>query len=258
MRVPSKVLALLAVGALGHAALADNIFPPAQTPGYDHWKTPPMQNSELFSVPLFYHSTTPYSNWGGVVVDVLIDPNPREANFFGAGATAPFFRTFGQSSVSSVPVVTFWHPSATQSGTTNPASVTVQLGSLNFHASHTDPANNSDTDIEFSAWNIFHVTEGQNIVGTIPPSVLLYVRPGEAASQWGQGPPIAPGAGHWVHNPFPKVVNLTNLTSFFFATGTNITGAWGVGVEHVPEPAAAAMLFAGAGVLFAARRRRRA
>jgi hypothetical protein len=254
MRVPIKALAAAVAGFAASSVVADTVFPLAKTPGFNHWKTPPLANSQAFQVPLFYHSTFAYTNWGGVIVDINIDTNPREANFFGANGSVGFFETFGTASV---PIVTFWATSAYHSGTTNHASQTVQLGNLDFHASHTNPINNSDTDITFSAWNIFHVTQtAASGNGNVPASNLLYVRPGQAVSTWGQGVAPRPGEGVWVHNPSPHPVHLA--ASWFFATGTFVTGAWGVGVEHVPEPAAAAMLIGGAGIMLVARRRRRA
>jgi len=256
MRVCIIGVAVLLIAA---PAWADSIGPGgtwnAADGSFGVLKTPPMSNSQMFTVPISYHSTVAYSNWAGVIMDLNIDPNPTEAHFQGAAGVPPdptrpgTFPTVGGMPLP-VPTVTFWSTQWFNSGANNgPASQPFPIGALVFHASNTDPINNSDVDITFSAWNIWHVTSAeQSQVVEVPASIWLYVRPGET---WGQ--PVEPGQGYWVHNETPFTAHV--VASLFWATNAFIGGQGGIGVEHIPEPASVALVLAGLGTAVLARRR---
>jgi hypothetical protein len=261
-----KAILIMAVsGLLAVPVMADSvgIMDPAGF-GVDY-KTPPLANSDVFSVPISYHSTFAFTNWAGVILDITIDQNPAEAHFWGAVGRpadgvppggAGFFPTFsglGGTYPPGYTVVTFWSNNAMLSGTT-PATTPLgssdvfNLGMITFHASNTDPQYNSDVDIVFSAWNIFHVTPDQStMIWEVPASIWLY---GPVEGEWY---PTEPGQGIWWHNPDTFTVHVQN--SMFWATTAWISAVGSIGVEHIPEPAAVAFVLMGLGVLVAARRR---
>lgn len=259
MRILFVAGAVLALSA--GAALADSVGVAGTWNGlyFGEYKTPPLVSTQPFAVPMSYHSTFAYSNWAGVVIDINIDPNPKEAQFVGALGAPGFFPTlYGMPTGSgSAAVVTFWHSQWQQSGISNgPASSPFPVGDFLFHATHTDPIYNSDIDITFSAWNIWHVTALQSSTSfAVPTSIWLYVPIGAPAGAWGQYP-VYPGEGVWAHVTESFTAHV--MASALWATNAFISGQGGVGVEHLPEPASAVILMGGLGSLWMARRRRQA
>jgi hypothetical protein len=247
---------LVVTALIGPSALADSVGPAGTwQPGesFGVLKTPRLGDTDTFQVGLSYHTDNPKANWAGVIVDIIIDFNPVEASFVGAGGAASFSAVVGKP-----PGVQYWHTQAMASGWQPQASVPVPLGTMTFHATNTDPAYNSEAtpDIKFSAWNIWHVTTGMSTQqGVLYPSMWVYVGAGQEASDWGYGTEPQPGQGTWVHVAQTKTVHL--VASWFWATATSCFGEGGVDVMHIPEPISGLMLLGGLGAFITARRRRR-
>lgn len=284
MKRQSILVVLLAaiLMAMTGLAVADSVGPAGTLPGQPNAgglvKTPPLMNSDIFVVPMSYHSTFAFVNWAGVIIDINIDPNPEEAEFVGAvgrpedgviPGAAGFTPTFnGLMLPTGAPVVSFWSNNAFKSGTTpgtTPlgSSVNFPIGSITFHATNTDVQQNTGTDITFSAWNIYHVTEQQgSTIFTLPASLLVYLGPDQTPNNWGGGDlggpqfePPRPGEGQWFHLEDTFVGHVTG--SWFWGTSQFISGVGAIGVEHVPETASTALLLCGVATLVVARTRRR-
>jgi hypothetical protein len=229
------------------------------------FKTPPLQQSETFSLPFSYHPTPPpWAGWAGWIVklhlldaselDLTVHPNVPTRTPSGTFAASSTFSPFGPPSgnLESAPVTyTLWVPNALQSGI---GTQTVTPSTLIFHAKDTTLANNSDTDLVTMFWNIYHVRTG-------PGSTLVALRPSDRiwvssnitnvgqlhtpASQI-QLPPTGPTPfspdGHWLHIPNFVTLHLTGLGSGFYAT---LVGSGTYGVEHVPEPTSAFLVGGG-------------
>lgn len=257
-----KLLGLLAVTVLvSPAALAvDEIGPGGTWSGgsFGILYTPPLAEGEQYSAPIEYHpqGTYTWGNWVGVGFG--IDYDPTEVNFVGVTAGPGLLATSSGGAT-----VTIWNPGgATQ---LPPQSSVFTLANVTFNAQNTTTANNGDVDITFDGGGMYHPF---NIYGATPfsgwvtymaPSNLLYVgfTPGGqpmTASQWAPG--VEMGEGTWIHNTTYKEVTL--LAGMFWGRATDVIAQGGIGVEHVPEPAAAILVLGGIGALVVARRRRRA
>ena len=267
-----KVLGMfLVLGMLAFPALADTVGPGGTFNGttFGELKTPPLQNSEFFAIPVSYHASAAYTNWGGCVFAAIYDVS--EINYVGVtgipGGLAvtkggPFiWGTSGGITTQAGVSLSFWAPGAFASGMSNgPVSSPFQLGWLTIHATGTDGVN-SDVDMTFFTgwgWNIWHSTGVTTpFAWTATGSQLVYV--GFTTGGAGTIPdpmnrPAVPGEGTWYHVGTGEQVWVVN--SGFFASATWFAPSGTVGVEHLPEPAAGLLLLAGAGTLFVARRRR--
>lgn len=252
----TAVLASLLAGP----AMADSIGPGGTWDGFSFnvVKTPPAVASQVFTYPISYHSTFAYANWAGVGFSVNFDGTEVSGvNITGAN---------GHFNTSAGPIATLWNSGAIFSGVFNgPSSVPFPIGNITFHVTGTTVGQNSDTDITFngqlgfggagfSPFNIFHLTQFQSGTYIIYPSALLYVpiTPGGGHGQPGQV--VEPGFGTWIH--VDETFTAFLPASIFFGTTFFISGQGGIGVEHVPEPASAALIIGGLGLVVAALRRR--
>jgi hypothetical protein len=247
-------------GLLAGPAMADSIGPGGTWDGFSFnvIKTPPATATQVFTYPISYHSTFAYNNWAGVGFSVGFDAT--EVSGVNVVGINGHFNTGGG------PVVTLWNSAAINSGIFNgPSSVPFPVGLITFHATGTTLGQNSDTDITFNAqlgfggagfspFNIFHLTSFQSGSYILYPSLLIYVplTPGGGPGEPGQV--VEPGFGTWIHLQDTRTVFLP--ASIFFGTTAFISGQGGIGIEHVPEPASAAMIVGGLGLIAAAVRRR--
>lgn len=246
-------------GLFAGPALADSIGPGGTWDGFSFnvVKTPPAVASQVFTYPISYHSTFAYSNFAGVGFSVWFDPT--EVSGVSVVGAPGFFNTGGA-------LVTLWSTQAINSGVFNgPASVPFPIGAISFHVTGTNVGQNSDVDITFdgqlgfggagfSPFNIFHLTEMQAATYILFPSLLIYVPLTPGGMQGPIGQVVEPGQGTWIHLTQTTTVFLP--ASIFFGTTLFISPQGGIGVEHVPEPASAAMVLGGLGLVGAAFRRR--
>lgn len=168
---------------------------------------------------------------------------------------------------------TAWDPQAINSGRSTglPVSTRVPIFWAVIHVKNSQISNNSDFDITVTGQNLYHISAGSSsavldasnwvyVPGdstespffndpTHGPSVRVRNARGEALN-----PDLGLGAGEWVH--LDQSMHAVEEASGFIATQFQIGTR--IGIEHVPEPVTAALLLAGAGSLFVARRRRAA
>ena len=237
-------------------------------------KTPPLQNSDEFTIPIAVHNINPVSNWAGVLMEVhildnteididAIDPAPPMLG-------VPMANPFGPRSNNSQSVAklfTAWHPNAPGSGITIPGSVNQPAFIFDGHVKGSNPAGNSDVDVQLRFWNIRHF--GPNNIGstiiTLQPSVQIYVRSSIQDQQQLHQPnsiyhfpnnPPAIGEGHWLHLYEPATFHLfPGPGSTYIATFLNTAT---LGIDHVPEPAAGVLMACGGvGLCLAWRARRK-
>jgi len=197
-----------------------------------------------------FHATLP---WRAVGPGGTVIPGPGPTSVLIANPLGP-----RSQNVQSAPAsITFWHPEAQNSGIPIIGSVNQPLGTGFFHVKGSSPAGNSDVDATFRFWNIWHVLGGG------PGSTLLRLNPsdrvwvhsnvpnitalhsaGQFASFFRFPPaphptPFDPNA-HWLHISETVTFHLTGFdASAFYATKLNTAT---LGVEHVPEPASAALI----------------
>ncbi|MFH1749245.1 MAG: PEP-CTERM sorting domain-containing protein [Planctomycetota bacterium] len=253
-----KILGLLVAAALVlPAAFGDQLGPGGTWNGtsFGTLFTPPLAEGEQFSAPIDLHVASPsYGNWVGAGFGV--DYDASEVNFIGVTAAPGFLATSPGGAVA-----TIWNPGGAMQQP--PVSNVMPLANITFAALNTTTANNGDVDITFNGgpfgpFAIYGATPFAPWTTSIGPSNLLYVgftAGGQpmTASQWG---PVAQGEGTWIHATDWKEVVL--LPSMWWGITAHLIGQGGIGVEHIPEPAAAILLFVGIGTFVVARRRGRA
>jgi len=231
------------------------------------FKTPPLRDSDVFTVPLAIHNQDAgvVLNWAGALVGVHVLDN-QEVDI--DGINSPWWPSlipspFGDRSenVQSVMAVfQAWHPNAQNSGIDLQQSQNMHVFDVTLHAKNTDPINNTDQDIGLRFWNIRHLGAG-------PGGISIFLD----ASDWVYGTeffnpiqasffppnPPAPGDGTWYLLAEPKTFQTVGAGSAFVATLANTAA---IGVEHVPEPAGFVLVICGAGaagMAWTVRRRRK-
>lgn len=165
------------------------------------------------------------------------------------------------ANLQSVPIsLTFWNAKAQTSGVPVMASQSIPVATLDLHAKSTSTTNNSDTDLTFEAWNIWHIlsTTASTTLVRLEASDKIWVTssitdPSQlhttmSVYRFPSGPeaptPFYPNA-HWLHLTQPATFHLSSGPgSAFYATFLNQVG---LGIEHVPEPARDLLI--GSGIL---------
>ncbi len=242
-------------------------------------KTPPMQASEVITLPLAIHPAAPappWAGWAGARMKAhIMDAGELDVDAIvpTAGGTVtgpPYIEPFGPRSMNaqSVPIFfTAWHPLAQQSGIPVQPSVNLPVFNMTLHAKNSDPSGNSDVDMTLMFWNIWHIRDG------LPGSTLVHLDPSayilvpssiqdleqlhrpDSLYQFPTNPvqPGEPGA-KWLHIEQPVTFHLPGGPgSQFYATFLNTAT---IGIEHVPEPMSAVMLVGGAFCAVMSRRAR--
>jgi hypothetical protein len=261
MRITAVAL-LAALVFAATPALADSSGPAEGWNGvnYGNVKSPPLQNSQMWSTDWAMHITFAFTNYAGFLFDLHYDGN--ETSFVKLTPLAPHVALESpfmpglhpalsfpgsQSSIQVISPIALWIDPvlAQQSGMLVESSVGYPLFSISGHAKNTTPLNNSDIDVRVSAWQILHIV--QSATYHLGSSTWVYLNPGGGwASQ--------PGQGRWYHWT-DSSANVFIPRSAFVATNNFITNTGGFGIEHVPEPAAGVMMLVGVGIAALARRR---
>jgi hypothetical protein len=185
-----------------------------------------------------------------------IQPPPRDFEI-------PTTNPFGPRSENQQSITREWHeliPSATQSGVDVPPSHLYRVADLKLHVKGTNnPADNSDVDVQVRLWNIWHFRQGYTSMNVpLRPSDRLWVAspfldtaqiPPAGPAGTGMLPPPppvpiseGPGLGaHWLHVQQPRPFHMYG--SQFYAT---LARTFNIGIDHIPEPATAALFGLGA------------
>ncbi len=135
------------------------------------YKTPPLTNGQLHTMPLAKHFGVAKPNWAGVIFGV----NVFDLAEIPASAFFPAPGGFPGLPGSAGSLTVWWHPNAPNTGKLPVTSVPYTFGTLSIIAGSTTPANNSDVDATVQAWNIFHVKPGSSFRVTLFPSDMVYV-----------------------------------------------------------------------------------
>lgn len=252
-------------------------------------KSPLLQNSDTFVVPISIHNTAPNPPWagwaGGIVTTHILDPSEIDSftlhsatntghcagGACNASVVLPPSAVTGApgSQVASQPfTINWWHPNAQQSGIPLTPSVNQPLLTLGIHVGNSDPSNNSDVDATFQFWNIWHIREGLqgSTLVQLHPSDRVWVTSNfndpqqlHTAGSFYRFPTQHPTPfqqnAHWLHITQSAVFHLTGFdASAFYATKLNTAT---LGIEHVPEPASGALMALGLTAIAASRTMRR-
>jgi hypothetical protein len=230
-------------------------------------KSPPLRDSEVFATEWGMHVTLGFTNYAGILFDlkydghelsaltlvpkgphVKLEPPPPAAGPGGGLAENLTFEGSQSSPQTVGPIAAWIDPAVAQeTGMTVETSTVVPLFLIEGQAKNTATRYNSDVDIHVSPWQILHIVEGANY--NVHSSDWIYVTEnGDFAN--------TPGAGRWVHNTGGGTTMFIPASAFV-ATAAAFTAAAGYGIEHVPEPAAIALLLAGLGLVYLGRRCRR-
>ena len=160
---------------------------------------------------------------------------------------------------------TVWDSNAQQSGKRLLTSINEPLFDLTVHAKNTSPANNSDVDVTFMFSDIWHLNGGpgtnlieiresdwwfvnSQVTDPLEPPGLMHIT-NDPFFNSAYDFPTAPGPttddpnGHWIHMPDLFVHTFGGPGSQFISR--MVGGITTLGIEHVPEPTAVALLGAG-------------
>ncbi len=235
---------------------------------FEDVKSAPLANSGMFSTTWGLHQSGLAPNYAGMLFNIVYDGHelshlevgPAQFHDMWAGpatnpTTTPYVRLEGSQSVTQSAMLSVWHTAATNSGTELSPSVLVPFFWLNGYAKNTTPCNNSDIDIYISPWIIYHAGT-QVSARTNACYITVYFQASDyqylsAAGGWA----TALGAGTWEHVTSPGSMQVP--CSAFYARALGISNVAGYGIEHVPEPASALLMVAGAGSMLVGRKRRR-
>ncbi len=256
-----KFIVVLAAGTLcALPVLADSTGPVGGYDGIDSFDdvyTPPLQDSDWYTTTWGMHVTYAFTNYAGMLFDLQYDSHELSQvivspagphNKLEVPDTTGLYDSWefpgSQSDWQVVFPLAVWVPGAAASGINVNSSSMYPLFNLDFHAKNTTIANNGDIDITASVWQILHIVESASY--NIAASDYFYKTVN--GIDWAY-----PGQGRWFHNPADGTTFIP--ASAFVATNNWINNVAGVGIEHVPEPAAAACMLLGVGGLIYARRR---
>jgi hypothetical protein len=229
-------------------------------------KTPPLRESETLPIRIDIHQTAanpPYAGWaGGIVKTHILDASELDLDGIhpllparrltatgplSFAASVPILSPFGARSqnLQSVPLLlTFIVPDL--SGIDVQPSALIPLFDLGLHAKGTDVGQNSDADVSFMFWNVWHTRPGPgSTLVRLDPSDLLWVASniqdvGQLHTVLSNNAfPAVPLAlenanGHWLHIDQPMTFHLFGgQGSQYYA---KLVGTSFLGVEHAPEP----------------------
>jgi hypothetical protein len=241
-------------------------------------KSPPLRASDVYASKLAYHHgpndppTPPWGGWAGTrfKVHVLDGKEVDGAQYMpGPMPGSTYMNTFPQPIQSNQVWKTFWHPNAQQSGVTIVDSVNQPSGTFKFHVASSNPSGNSDVDVTIMTWDIWHVRGGPGstliqvpasafllVSSQVPPEIgpngpngplqhIMDATGGPLNSAWElPPPPTAPLEElHWAHvlDTMTFHVPAGPGSNFIALMANTVT----IGIEHVPEPAAAVLAGAG-------------
>jgi hypothetical protein len=256
--------------------------------GITQIKTWPLAESQFYWIRLSNHIpfAPPWANYAGAILQVHILDNqeldvtgfhprerfrtPMDTGPFPASTTYP--SPFGppSSNLQSVPIsLTFWNAQASMSGVPVSTSQFIPLATFDLHAKSTSTTNNSDIDLKFKAWNIWHTLSGTGsstlvrleasdkiwVTSSIVDPVQLHTTFSLYGFPSKRPTPFYPNA-HWLHLTQPATFHLSpGPGSAFYATVVNTV--W-LGIEHVPEPGRELLIVSGIlGLALGGRLRRR-
>ena len=266
-------------GVVGLVALCVTGSAFGQTEPVVDIKSPPLRDSEVWTLTVDYHSPG-IPNYAGALMKMhVLDAQEVDVDKIVpvlAGTGIVYTDPFGPRSQNeqSVPLLfTAWDPNAAQSGIDLPDSQIIPVFDIELHAKNTDPRNNSDVDLTAMVLNIRHLQHtpvGSQYL-TLQPSDWAYGFPGQNPIALSEIPTQnpEPGQGTWYHVdpaawPDGKQfhVQASFPGSFFYATQVLAGTVWKIGIEHVPEPVGIGLMLSGACAVGAAmlcrRRRKRA
>ncbi len=279
MRVLSLAAVVLLLGSVSYGQLPGIPSPPGGVHEPVVIKSPPLRDTDVWTVNLFKHYPNGATNWAGYRASVHnLDNTEVDVDAVFPGGLPAVTNPLGPRSenVQSVPVyITGIHPSWANTGTDLPASFQLPFG-LSLHVKGSNPSGNSDIDVEVKIRDILHL--GPSIHSSIfqlPASASLWVRSSIQNyndlhifndPQWvsyfhlpyDPPSPFEPTA-HWLKLPVTLPFHGSGGLGSQLIVWPFSSATFRLGIEHVPEPASAVLLGAGmvCAVLGFYRRRRR-